>query len=106
MADRQAKKALARAIDGDGNLTLVYQPIHDADSKSIWGAEALLRQRRSDGELREASIITETAEENGGPELFQLDSMLVKQAYTDAASWDGLRLHVNLSPREFEEGHV
>ncbi|HUR82919.1 MAG TPA: EAL domain-containing protein [Thermoanaerobaculia bacterium] len=106
MADRQAKKALARAIDGEGNLTLVYQPIHDAESKRVWGAEALLRQRRSDGELREASIITEAAEESSGPELFALDSMLVKQAYADAAAWDGVSLHVNLSPREFQEGNV
>jgi len=106
MADQQAEAALARAIDGDGSLTLVYQPIHDVETRAIWGAEALLRQRRSDGELREASIITETAEENGGPELFQLDSMLVKRAYADAASWGDVSLHVNLSPREFEEGNV
>jgi EAL domain-containing protein (putative c-di-GMP-specific phosphodiesterase class I) len=106
MADKKAEAALARALDGDGSLTLVYQPIHDADTKAIWGAEALLRQRRSDGELREASIITETAEENGGPELFQLDSMLVKRAYRDAASWGDVSLHVNLSPREFEQGNV
>ena len=104
--DPRGEAALASAIDGDTDLTLVYQPIHDAESGAIWGAEALLRQRRRDGELREASIITEAAEESCGPELFQLDSILVKQAYTDAARWDGVRLHVNLSPREFQEGNV
>jgi EAL domain-containing protein (putative c-di-GMP-specific phosphodiesterase class I) len=106
VADPKAEAALARAIDGDGGLTLVYQPIHDARSGAIWGVEALLRQRRSDGQLREASIITETAEESCGPELFLLDSMLIKRAYTDAAGWGGVRLHVNLSPREFQEGNV
>ena len=106
MADSQAEAALARAIDGDGGLTLVYQPIHDANDGSIWGAEALLRQRRSDGKLREASIITDAAEDSDGPELFALDSMLVKRAYSDAAHWNGVRLHVNLSPREFQEGNV
>jgi len=104
--DDRGQTELARAIDGDADLTLVYQAIHDANSGAVWGAEALLRQRRRDGRLREASIITEAAEESRGPELFQLDSILVKQAYTAAAGWDGIRLHVNLSPREFQEGNV
>ena len=62
------------------------------------------------GELREASIIHEAAEESCGPELFALDHILVRKAYTDAARWQsfapGVRLNVNLSPREFQEGHV
>jgi EAL domain-containing protein (putative c-di-GMP-specific phosphodiesterase class I) len=107
MTDEVAQAALDRAIDEHDQLLLVYQPIHEADSGAIYGAEALLRQRRRDGAIREASVITETAEENGGPELFRLDSMIVKQAYADAAHWPGdIRLNVNLSPREFEEGNV
>lgn len=106
MADSRAEAALARAIDEDERLTLVYQPIHDADSGAIRAAEALLRQRRRDGELREAAIITEAAEESCGPELFVLDSLLVKRAYTEAAGWKGVPLHINLSPREFQEGNV
>jgi EAL domain-containing protein (putative c-di-GMP-specific phosphodiesterase class I) len=103
--EERGQAALESAIDGDTDLTLVYQPIHDARSGAIWGCEALLRQRRSDGELREASIITEAAEESRGPQLFQLDSMLVKRAYSEAARWN-VRLNVNLSPREFQEGNV
>ena len=107
MNDPTAQAALDRAIDGDENLLLVYQPIHDARSGAIWAAEALLRQRRESGEIREASIITEAAEESSGPELFRLDSMLVHRAYTEAAQWPGgVRLNVNLSPREFQEGNV
>ena len=107
MTDETAQAALDRAIDEHEQLLLVYQPIHDADSGAIYGAEALLRQRRRSGEIREASVITETAEENGGPELYRLDSMVVKQAYSDAARWPGgVRLNVNLSPREFEDGNV
>ena len=107
MNDPTAQAALDRVIDGDDDrLLLVYQPIHDARTGAIWAAEALLRQRRESGEIREASIITDAAEESGGPELFQLDSMLVKRAYTDAANWHGVRLNVNLSPREFQEGNV
>jgi EAL domain-containing protein (putative c-di-GMP-specific phosphodiesterase class I) len=107
VVDGTAKAALDRALDRHEQLTLVYQPIHHARSGAIYGAEALLRQRRESGELREAAIIHEAAEESGGPELFVLDSLLVKRAYTDAAQWpDDIRLNVNLSPREFQEGNV
>ncbi|HEX6095749.1 MAG TPA: EAL domain-containing protein [Thermoanaerobaculia bacterium] len=104
--DRALRQSSGQAIDGDQDLLLVYQPIHDARTGAIWAAEALLRQRRDSGEIREASIITEAAEESTGPELFMLDSMLVKRAYLDAAGWGGVRLNVNLSPREFQEGNV
>ena len=109
MNDSTAKAALDRAIGGDQKLLLVYQPIHDARTKTIWAAEALLRQRRENGELRGASIITTAAEESAGPELFALDTMLVERAYMDAAQWHkerDVRLNVNLSPREFQEGNV
>lgn len=106
--DRVAREALDRAMDEKGDLLLVYQPIHDARTRRIVAAEALLRQRRQSGEIREASIITKTAE--NGPELFELDSMTVRQAFTDAAKWmkkhGDVRLHLNLSPREFEEKDI
>ena len=110
MAD-VSKQALDRAIDGDeGQLLLLYQPIHDIRSGRIYAAEALLRQRRASGEIREASVIAEAAEESDGPELYVLDNLIVKRAYTDAAKWQGefpdVRLNVNLSPREFQEGNV
>jgi len=104
--DRALRQNSGQALDRDQELLLVYQPIHDARSGEIWAAEALLRQRRESGEIREASIITEAAEESAGPELFVLDSMLIRRAYTDAAQWKGVRLNVNLSPREFQEGNV
>ena len=105
-----SQQALDRAIDADGGLLLLYQPIHDISGDRVYAAEALLRQRRQSGEIREASAITEAAEDSPGPELFVLDAMVVKQAYTDAAQWQGqfpeVRLNVNLSPREFQEGNV
>lgn len=107
--DPTARAALERAIDENDQLVLVYQPIHDARSGDVRAAEALLRQRRSTGEIREASIITEAAEESEGPEIYVLDSLLVRKAYEEAARWQSrydIRLHVNLSPREFEGGNV
>ncbi len=110
MADDAGQQALERAIDGETELLLLYQPIHELRTREIYAAEALLRQRRQSGEIREATAITHAAEENGGPDLFVLDEMLVKNAYTDAAHWQAkfpeVRLNVNLSPREFQEGNV
>ena len=101
MANPQA--ALDRAFE-EKNLVLLYQPIHDATTGAIVAAEALLRQRRESGEIREAGIINEAAED--GPDLFRLDSWVVHSAYRDAATWPDIRLNVNLSPREFQEGDV
>lgn len=104
----KGQAALDRALSED-NLVLVYQPIHDARTRRIVAAEALLRQRRESGEIREAGIITSAAEH--GPDLYTLDSWTTRSAYRDAAEWQArgggdVRLNVNLSPREFQEGNV
>lgn len=104
------QQALDRAIDGETELVLLYQPIHELRGGAVYSAEALLRQRRKDGEIREAAVVTEAAEEGNGPDLYALDDLIVKRAYTDAARWQArfpdVRLNVNLSPREFQEGNV
>jgi EAL domain-containing protein (putative c-di-GMP-specific phosphodiesterase class I) len=105
-----AQAALDRALDEQEQLLLVYQPIHDARSGAIRSVEALLRQRRQTGEIREASIINEAAEESAGHERFTLDHLLIRKAYREAAQWQAahpeVRLNVNLSPRELQEGNV
>ncbi|MCU1349787.1 MAG: hypothetical protein JWO56_2817, partial [Acidobacteria bacterium] len=103
--------ALERAMDDKESLVLFYQPIHELRSRKIVAAEALLRQRRSDGEVRSAKVIAEAAEEGARVDLFTLDSWTLDTAYRDARGWqqDGspeVRLNVNLSPREFQEGDV
>jgi EAL domain-containing protein (putative c-di-GMP-specific phosphodiesterase class I) len=110
LTDRVGQAALDRALEDDHQLVLLYQPIHDARTGTIYGAEALLRQRRESGELREASIIHEAAEESSAHDLFALDHILVRKAYTGAAHWQSFApevlLNINLSPREFQEGRV
>ncbi|PYQ27960.1 MAG: hypothetical protein DMF56_17600 [Acidobacteria bacterium] len=107
VTSRVAQQALDRALDDTDQLLLLYQPIHDAKSGAIYGAEALLRQRRETGEVRSASMITKAAEERGGYELFELDSIVMQTAYEDAARWPReVHLNVNLSPKEFEGGKV
>lgn len=110
MVDPAARAALERAQESQEDLVLVYQPIHEARTGEVYAVEALLRQRRESGELREASAITAAAEQASSEDLFRFDSMLVRKAYTDAARWQSqgsaLRLNINLSPREFQEGNV
>ena len=110
MANHAGQQALDRAIEGETEILLLYQPIHDLRDGSIYGAEALLRQRRQSGEIREATAVTDAAEQASGADLFVLDNMVVKNSYADAARWQAkfpdVRLNVNLSPREFQEGNV
>ena len=107
MPNEVAQQALDRVLDDTDQLLLHYQPIHDARSGAIYGAEALMRQRRESGEIRNASILAEAAEDSDGAELFELDSMVMKKAYAAAVHWPReVHLHVNLSPREFEEGNL
>jgi EAL domain-containing protein (putative c-di-GMP-specific phosphodiesterase class I) len=101
-----AQAALDRALD-EKALLLVYQPIHDARTRIIRSAEGLLRQRRQDGEIREASVIMERAEQ--GPEVFELELWTIKHALQDAMRWQtgavsDVKVNVNISPRIFEQG--
>src|SRR5256885_3161619 len=102
--DPVARDALDRAIERE-NLLLFYQPLHDARTRAIVAAEALMRQRRADGEIREAQIINKAAEAAPPGDLFALDAWMVRRAVRDAAEWP-IALNVNLSPREFQEGNV
>jgi EAL domain-containing protein (putative c-di-GMP-specific phosphodiesterase class I) len=103
VADHKTARAALGRAEEERNLLLVWQPIHDARTREIFSAEALLRQRRQDGELREASAIAEGAEQ--GPELFAFDSWTLRTAFREAAHWP-FPINVNLSPREFESGNL
>ena len=108
MHTRAPRAGVRRALD-QKQLVLFYQPIHETESRKIVGAEALLRSRRPGGEIRSGVPLTITAEE--GPDLFRLDSWTMKRALRDAATWQhkgirDVRINVNLSAREFQEGDV
>jgi EAL domain-containing protein (putative c-di-GMP-specific phosphodiesterase class I) len=108
MPKRAPRAGVRRALD-QKQLVLFYQPIHETKSRKIVGAEALLRSRRPGGEIRSGVPLTVTAEE--GPDLFRLDSWTMKRALRDAARWQHMgirdvRINVNLSAREFQEGDV
>src|SRR5438105_7580334 len=101
---KPAPRAGVRRALNQKQLVIFYQPIHDLQSRKIVAAEALLRSRRRSGEIRSGEPIAAGAEE--GPEMFRLDSWMMQRVYRDSAQWNGVRLNINLSPREFEEGSL
>jgi len=104
VTDPTSQAALERALEFE-NLLLYYQPIHDARSGAIVAAEALMRQRRENGEVREAHAITEAAEDGSRRDLIELDEWMIRTAVRDAERWP-IKVHVNLPPREFVEDDV
>ncbi|HKS22798.1 MAG TPA: EAL domain-containing protein [Thermoanaerobaculia bacterium] len=106
MTTKAAPRAgLRRALD-QKQLVLFYQPIHELESRRVVAAEALLRARRRSGEIRSAAALAKAAEE--GPDLYRLDSWLIRRAFDDAAAWQRdvapeCALQVNVSPRELDE---
>lgn len=95
--------ALENALDRE-NVVVLYQPIHEVASRRMIAAEALMRQRRESGEIREAAILTKAAEHAPRDEMIDLDEIVLERAFTGWRS--DLRLHVNLSPREFQHDDV
>jgi EAL domain-containing protein (putative c-di-GMP-specific phosphodiesterase class I) len=101
---KAAPRAGVRRALNRKQLVIFYQPIHDITTGNIVAAEALLRAQRQSGEIRSGAPIAAGAEE--GSELFRLDSWMMHRVRRDMAQWDGVRVNVNLSPREFEEGSL
>jgi EAL domain-containing protein (putative c-di-GMP-specific phosphodiesterase class I) len=101
-----ARAALDGALDRE-NVVVVYQPIHEVATRRVIAAEALMRQRRESGEIREAAILTKAAENAPREDMIDLDEILLDRAFAGAAQWrSDLRLHVNLSPREMQHDDV
>jgi len=107
MPSDEAHKGVQRAL-ADDQLLIFYQPIHELQSQRIVSAEALLRARRGNGEIRSGVKLAEAAEESSA--MYALDSWLVRNAYADAARWQRtspqVHININLSPREFQEGNL
>ena len=101
---KAAPRAGVRRALNQKQLVVFYQPIHELATGKIVAAEALLRAQRQTGEIRSAVSIAAGAEE--GSELFRLDSWMMKHVCSDIARWKNIRVNVNLSPREFEEGSI
>jgi diguanylate cyclase (GGDEF)-like protein/PAS domain S-box-containing protein len=106
--ERLALSRRMRAALANGEFRLDYQPQVDLQANRVTGVEALLRWNDSElGPVSPATFIP-IAEENGL--IVPIGEWVMQQACFQAQVWQetlpGLRMSVNLSPRQFGRGDI
>ena len=99
---------LRRAIDAD-ELEVVYQPFVELATERMVGVEALVRWKHPQRGLLQPGAFIGAAEESGL--IVALGDHVLREASTAAQGWSaegpGFELvSVNLSPRQFGDGHL
>lgn len=94
----QIAEDLRKALRAE-RLTMVYQPIFDAATREIIGAEALLRWPRPGEAEIPPSVFVPIAEESGL--IDELGAWTLRRACNDVLAWPNIRIAVNLSPAQF-----
>jgi diguanylate cyclase (GGDEF)-like protein len=99
---QQMVQDLRRAL-ALGSLRVDYQPLVAASGHEVEGFEALLRWDRPGHGLVPPALFIPLAEDNGL--IVQIGEWVMHTAITEAARWpQPLRVAVNLSPRQLEDG--
>lgn len=94
---------LAEALN-QGEFEVHYQPIIDASSGEIRVAEALLRWNSQELGPRSPAEFIPVLERNGL--IIPVGAWVLHEACRAAASWGGVNVAVNLSPRQFQQGDL
>ncbi len=108
-ADEQLSLSIRmRTALANGEFELHYQPQIDLQADRVTGVEALLRWHNPDlGPVSPTTFIP-IAEENGL--IVPIGEWVMQQACIQAQTWQaslpGLRMSVNLSPRQFAHGDI
>jgi len=96
---------LRKAIEDD-RFVLHYQPVVDAQTRALVGAEALVRWATEDGRLRLPGEFIVAAEESGI--IVPLGTWVLRAACEQLVAWQArgieLVVAVNVSPRQFVQG--
>lgn len=98
-ADRNNKIAMAKDLTfalANNQIAVHYQPIVEARTRRIVGAEALARWQRQDGSMVPPDQFIPIAEEFGLVD--RLGSQVLGIACRDAVAWPDIELSVNISP--------
>jgi EAL domain-containing protein (putative c-di-GMP-specific phosphodiesterase class I) len=98
---------MRRALE-HGEFVLHYQPLIELATGRVTGAEALLRWPQPDQRIVSPADFIPVAEETGL--IVPLGEWVLRQACAQARAWQaqspGLRISVNLSPRQFRQKHL
>lgn len=105
--ERLLLESQLRGAAGRGELKLDYQPLYDLRSNSPVGMEALVRWRRPPDTLLQPGSFIGLAEEVGL--ISEIGDWVVATACREASNLfkgkpDGLRVAVNVSPRQLQSG--
>jgi diguanylate cyclase (GGDEF)-like protein len=101
---RQLERDLRQALNND-ELRLLLQPRYSVNSKRMVAAEALVRWQHPQRGLLSPDTFIPVAETTGL--IVPLSSWVLQAACTEAMSWnEELIVSVNLSPVEFQRGHL
>ncbi len=92
------RDALLAAIR-NGELFVLYQPQVSVGERRVVAVEALVRWQPSEGEFVPPSDFVPFAEQNDL--IDPLGSYVLERACQDAAAWQGLRVAVNVSQKQF-----
>ena len=104
--DMERRLRAALDPDGPGAILVHYQPIIELASGRVIGAEALVRLRDDDGQVRRPSEFVDVAEETGL--ISQLGRSVLGSAARQLTLWDArgqspLTISVNVSPRQLAD---
>jgi diguanylate cyclase (GGDEF)-like protein len=97
------ENSLRRALERD-ELLVYYQPIIRVETRQIAGREALLRWNRPEHGIVLPATFIDIAEETRM--IVPIGEWVLREACRRATSWDGLRVAVNLSPRQFQQSDL
>lgn len=102
--ERMAIEQDIRRAMQEGEFLFFYQPIFDAQSQALLGAEALMRWQHPEKGLLAPAAFINVAEESGA--LLAIQPQLIRQAFKSLAGWRQLpghekfRLSFNFSPEQ------
>lgn len=100
---RQEIERFLRQAIGKGELQLLFQPLVSSETRTIIGAEALLRWRHPEQGLLEPDQFLSVAEETGA--IVPIGEWVIRNACDHAREWNDkgypLSVIVNLSNRQF-----